>query len=75
MNSVSTLCQINLICLRGPGDNFAYIFFDTHDLVSAVHKFFMDTLWRDANVPKVDSEKAAGLIRDMVPQFIEFRIE
>lgn len=93
MNSVSNLCQINLICLRGrsynqdrimigkkpvitctsftvlkpTGNNFAYIFFDTYDLVTAVHKFFIDTLWKDANVPKIDSEIAACFIRDMFP--------
>jgi hypothetical protein len=61
--------------LKPTGDNFAYIFFDTRDLVTALHKFFIDTLWKDANVPKVDSEKAAGIIRDLFPAFIEYKIE
>ena len=52
------------------GYHFAYIFFDTHGIVSAAHKFFIDSQWRDANVPKVDSEKAAGFIRDMFPSLL-----
>jgi len=86
MNSDSDLCQINLTCLRGlthtsftilkpTGDNFAYIFFDTDDLVPAAHKFFVDTLWKDANIPKIDSEKAAGFIRDIFPECVEFKVE
>ena len=61
--------------LNPTGDNFAYIFFDTNDLVPAAHKFFIDTLWKDANVPKIDAEKSAAFIRDLFPEFVEFKIE
>jgi hypothetical protein len=60
--------------LKPAGDNFAYIFFESDDLVPAVHKFFIDSLWKDANVPKIDAEKAATFIRDLFPAFIEFKI-
>ena len=61
--------------LKPTGDNFAFIFFDTDDLVKAAHTFFIDSLWKDANVPKIDAEKAAGVIRDIFPAFIEYKIE
>jgi hypothetical protein len=60
--------------LKPTGDNFAYIFYDTDDLIDVVHRFFVDTLWKDANVPKSDAEKAATYIKNLFPQFVEFKI-
>jgi hypothetical protein len=60
--------------LKPTGDNFAYIFFDTEDLIDAVHRFFIETLWKDGNVPKSDSEKAAAFIRGVFPSFIDFKV-
>ena len=60
--------------LKPTGDNFAYLFFDTDDLVDAVHRFFIETLWKDGNVPKSDAEKAAAFIKDVFPSFIEFKV-
>ena len=61
--------------LKPTGDSFAYIFFDTDDLIPAAHKFFIDTLWKDANVPKIDAENAAAFIKDLFPEFVDFIIE
>jgi len=57
------------------GDNFSYIIFATDDLIDVIEKFFTETLWKNANVPKLDAEKTAKLIRKIFKDFIDFRIE
>jgi len=60
--------------IKSVGDNFSYIIYDTDDLIDVVEKIFTDTLWKDANVPKIDAEKTAGFIRDTFKSFIDFKI-
>ncbi len=40
-----------------------------------MEKIFIDTIWKDANVPKIDAEKTAGFIRSIFQYFIDFKIE
>jgi len=60
--------------IKSTGDNFSYIIYDTNDLIDVVEKIFTDTLWKDANVPKIDAEKTARFIRDIFKSFIDFKI-
>ncbi len=61
--------------IKSMGDNFSYIIHDTDDLLDVMEKIFSDTLWKDANVPKIDAEKTAGFIRSIFQYFIDFKIE
>ncbi len=61
--------------LKPTGHNFSYIFYDTEDLIDVIEKFFIDTIWKDANVPKNDAEKSAAIIRGVFDLFVDFKIE
>jgi hypothetical protein len=60
--------------LKPEGHNFALIFYNTDDVLDVIDKFIADTLWKDANVPKIDSEKSARLIRKLFRDFVEYKI-
>jgi len=61
--------------LKTQGHNFSYIFYPTEDIIGMMEKFFTDTMWKEANVPKIDAEKAARTIKGVFRDFINFRIE
>lgn len=61
--------------MKPTGHNFSYIFYDTEDLIDVIEKFFIDTIWKDANVPKNDTEKSAAIIRGVFDLFVDFKIE
>lgn len=61
--------------LKPTGHNFSYIFFNTDDVVDTVQKFFINTIWKDANVPKIDAENVSKIIRKVFEDFIDFTIE
>jgi len=61
--------------LKTYGHNFSYIFYPTDDIVDIMERFFMDTIWKDANVPKIDAEKAAKTIRKVFKDFRDYKIE
>ena len=60
--------------LKPEGHNFALIFFNTIDLMEVIERFFADTIWRDANVPKIDADKSARIIRGIFDEFVEYKI-
>jgi hypothetical protein len=45
--------------LRSEGQNYSYIFSRTDDLMPAMEKFFAESLWKEARLPKSDAMKAA----------------
>jgi hypothetical protein len=61
--------------VKSVGDNFSYIIYNTEDLTDVIEKFFLETIWRHANVPKLDAEKTARLIREVFEDFITVKIE
>jgi len=60
--------------LKPEGHNFALIFYDTQDAIEVIEKFFADSIWKDANVPKVDAEKCARIIKGLFSDFVEYKI-
>lgn len=60
--------------LKPTGHNFSYIFYDTDDVLEAMQSFFQNTIWKDANVPKIDAEKAATAISKVFSAFVEYEI-
>jgi len=69
------LSYTSFTILKTYGNNFSYLFYNTDDLVDVIEKFFADTLWKDANVPKIDSGKVAKIIRGVFNDLINFKIE
>ena len=61
--------------LKSQGHNFSYIFYPTDDIVNVMEKFFVDTIWRDTNVPKIDAEKAGRFVKKIFKDFIDYKIE
>lgn len=61
--------------LKPQGHNFSYIFYDSQDLMDVIENFFSSTIWKDANVPKLDAEKTAKKIRGIFKDFREYQIE
>ena len=61
--------------LKSTGHNFSYIFYPNDNLPAIMEKFFTDTIWKDANVPKIDAEKAGKLIKNIFNKFMEYKIE
>jgi len=61
--------------LKTQSHNFSYIFYPTDDIVELTEKFFIDTIWHDANVPKIDAEKAGRIIKKIFTNFIDYKIE
>lgn len=57
------------------GHDFSYIFFDTDDLIDIFEKVFADSLWKDANIPKYDADKASKIIRNVFENFVHCKIE
>jgi hypothetical protein len=60
--------------VKSEGDNFSYIIYDTEDLPDIIEKFFLETIWRHANVPKIDAEKTASFIRDVFEDFVTVKV-
>jgi hypothetical protein len=61
--------------VKSEGDNFSYIIYDTDDVEEAIEHLFMKTLWRDANIPKQDAERAARYIKGVLADFVAYQIE
>ncbi|MFW6139483.1 MAG: hypothetical protein ACOC7U_09965, partial [Spirochaetota bacterium] len=61
--------------LKPQGNNFSYIFYDTDDLSQIMQNFFIDTLWKDANITKLDAEKTSRKIKEVFDEFIAFKIQ
>ena len=60
--------------LKPAGNNRSYLFFPTDDLPEAIEKYFKETLWKDANVPKIDAEKISEMILQRFNDFVAFQI-
>jgi hypothetical protein len=43
--------------------------------MDVIEKFFTSTIWKDANVPKLDAENTAKKIRGIFKEFREYQIE
>lgn len=61
--------------VKSVGDNYSYIIHNTDDLYEVIESIFVKTLWRDANVPKIDAEKTASYIKIVFDDFVQFRIQ
>ncbi len=61
--------------LKSTGHNFSYIFYPNDNLADIIEKFFIETIWKDANVPKIDAEKAARVIKNTFNKFVDYKIE
>jgi hydrogenase maturation factor HypE len=60
--------------LKPRGNNFAYIFYNTEDVIEAVRQFFYKSLWEDANVPRLDAEKISTSLVGIFEGLIEFEV-
>jgi len=60
--------------LKPRGNNFAYIFYNTEDVIEAVRQFFYKSLWEDSNVPRLDAEKISTSLVGIFEGLIEFEV-
>jgi hypothetical protein len=56
--------------LQPVGENFAYVLFRDADLLATVEAFFAKSIWQDARVPKLDSEKVAKVIANSLQKIL-----
>lgn len=56
--------------LKSVGNNFSYVFYMGDDIEDSIEKFFADSIWKDARVPKGDAQNAAKTIRDKFAQIV-----
>jgi len=75
MGKKPVITYTSFTILKPTGHNFSYLFYNSDDLIDAVENFFLNTLWKDANVPKIDAEKTSGFIRKLFDDFVHYKIE
>jgi hypothetical protein len=60
--------------LKTMGNNYSYIFFPDPQLERVMVKFFRDTMWKDANVPRSDAVKISKEIGEIFRDFMAKKI-
>ncbi len=57
--------------LKTMGNNFSYIFYPDPQLDRIMVKFFQETMWKDANVPRADAVKISKEIGAIFKNFMQ----
>jgi hypothetical protein len=55
--------------IKPSGINFAFLFYNLADVMETIKSFFETTLNKEANVPKDDADKVAGLVEKCLNRF------
>ncbi len=60
--------------MKTGGINYSYIFFEADDLRETISKFFTDSLWKEAHVPRTDAQRIVKTIDRLFADFMNFKI-